>query len=123
MGTDLEPIRFISEQIQVTHDTPPVLSKRPGPPSAFQWRGEAHQVRELISSWFDFGRSGDMAHNMAPAHLETAAGRGSWGVGKFFFRVLTSTGRVFDLYYDRAPKDAGDRQGLWILWRELAETQ
>lgn len=118
----MDPIRFISERIEVEHTEPHVLSKRPDPPSGFHWRGQLHQVVELLSAWVDFVRSGDMARNMTPAHLETAAGRGSWGVGKFFFRVLTDDGRVFDLYYDRAPKEAGDRQGTWILWRELAKT-
>ncbi len=56
---------------------------------------------------------------MTLSSLKKARRRGSWGVGRFYFRLETEGGRVFDLYYDRAPKDAGDRRGQWVLWREL----
>jgi hypothetical protein len=56
---------------------------------------------------------------MAPAHLATATRRGSWGVGRFYFRVRTDGGGVYDLYYDRQPESAGDRAGHWYLWREV----
>ena len=48
-----------------------------------------------------------------------AASRGSWGVGRLFFRVRVEDGRLFELYYDRAPKDAADRLGCWFLRCEL----
>ena len=57
---------------------------------------------------------------MRPANIAKAVRRGSWGVGRFYFRVRTESGRLFDLYYDRAPKDADDRKGTWFLFRELA---
>lgn len=60
-----------------------------------------------------------MARNMRASSARKAARRGSWGVGRFYFRVRTEEKRVFDLYYDRAPKDAGDRIGHWYIWREL----
>jgi hypothetical protein len=41
-------------------------------------------------------------------------------VGRFYFRVRSETGQVFDLYYDRAIKDADDRLGHWFLYREVA---
>lgn len=47
--------------------------------------------------------------------------RGSWGVGQDYYRVRTSVGRFFDLYYDRAPKDADQRKGGWFLDKELSE--
>lgn len=121
MSNPGEPLKFISEEIEVSYKEPPALSKRPGPPDSFIWRGREYKVAETIGEWFDFGRKGDMAHNMAPEHLQAAAARGSRGVGKFYFRVRTSDGRIFDLYYDRAPKEAGDRAGTWILWREMAK--
>lgn len=116
-----EPVRFISEKIEVIHLDAPLLSKRPGPPDRFVWRGQAFPIRKILGEWFDYGRKGDMARNMTKEHLRMAASRGSWGVGKFYFRVRTEGDRIFDLYYDRAPKDAADRDGTWILWRELAE--
>jgi len=33
--------------------------------------------------------------------------------------VRTADGRVFDLYYDRAPRDTQDRKGSWHLLREM----
>jgi hypothetical protein len=33
--------------------------------------------------------------------------------------VRTSGGRIFDLYYDRAPKDVDQRKGGWFLDKEL----
>jgi hypothetical protein len=115
------PIAFIDEAIGAAFDQPPTLSKKPGPPDRFEWRGQLFPVREVVEQWFSYERRGRMQRNMAPEHAETAARRGSWGVGRFFFRVRVEGGRVFDLYYDRAPQGADDRLGKWILWRELEE--
>ena len=65
-------------------------------------------------------RRGRMANNMRPEHAELAAERGSWGVGRFFFRIRTDSGPIFDLYYDRAPKGTANRKGAWFLFREMA---
>jgi hypothetical protein len=35
--------------------------------------------------------------------------------------VRTGEGRVFELYYDRAPKDADDRHGHWVLYVEILD--
>lgn len=40
-------------------------------------------------------------------------------MGRYYFRVRTDAGRVFDLYYDRAPRDTVDRKGSWHLLREM----
>jgi len=111
--------RFIDQEINVRFNRPPTLTKKPSAPDGFVWGDETFQVCEILSTWFDYQRRGRMAKNMIPAHLRTAAKRGSWGVGRFYFRVLTEEGRVFDLYYDRAPKKAADRAGHWFLWREM----
>lgn len=111
-------IRFINECVAVTFDRDPVLEKRPHCPNAFIWQGETHRVAELISEWFDHTRRGRMARNMREAHARRAAVTGSWGVGRYYFRVRTEAGRVFDLYYDRAPAGAGDRKGHWFLFGE-----
>ena len=116
---DWSPLRFIDEEIAVHHRRPPTLEKKPEAPQAFDWRGETLQVAEVLSTWFDYERRGREARNMAPPHAEAALRRGSWGVGRFYFRVRTEDGRAFDLYYDRAPARAGDRKGHWFLYREL----
>ena len=119
MRDDLQPLRFISEEIEIQFDDPPLLTKRPKAPDGFVWQGHEHRVVELLSAWTDFERRGGMSKNMSPEHLRTARKRGSWGVGRYYFRVETENGRLFDVYYDRAPEDAGDRSGHWYLWREL----
>ena len=113
------PLHFIGEPIEVQFDRLPALEKKPGCPDRFIWREEAHPIVELLSEWHDYRRRGRMARNMQPAHAEVAAGRGSWGVGQDYYRVRTASGRIFDLYYDRAPQDAGHRKGGWFLDREL----
>jgi len=116
---DWIPIRFIDDEIEVFFERTPLLSKRPSAPSGFSWSGEQYLVVEVISEWVDTRRRGKMGRNMSEEHLRTAERRGSWGVGRFYFRVRTDQQRFFDLYYDRAPKGAADRAGHWFLWREL----
>lgn len=118
---DMKSIRFICEAVDVAFEEDPALTKRPGCADRFVWRGEMHQVAERLKEWHDYGRRGRMAHNMRAAHLEAARRRGSWGVGRDYFRVRTKEGRIFDLYYDRAPKGTGGRGGAWFLYRELGE--
>ncbi len=118
-AADWTPLQFIDEEITVHFRRPPTLEKKPEAPQAFDWRGTTFQVAEVLSTWFDYERRGREARNMAPPHAEAALRRGSWGVGRFYFRVRTDDGRAFDLYYDRAPAKAGDRKGHWFLYREL----
>ena len=120
---DIKPLRFIGERIQVEFDRPPALEKRPGCPDRFVWRGKAYQIVEKLSEWHDYSRRGRMARNMRPEHAAVAARRGSWGVGRDYYRVRTDTGQLFDLYYDRAPGKAGDRKGAWFLFREVSASE
>ncbi len=117
---NIKALHFIGEPIQVEFDQPPLLEKKPGCPDRFVWREETYRVVELLSEWHDYGRRGRMAANMRPTHIATASRRGSWGVGRDYFRVRTGTGQIFDLYYDRAPKSVDDRKGGWFLYREMS---
>jgi hypothetical protein len=119
----LSPIRFINQPVEVHFDRPQLLEKTPGCPDRFDWRDEQFQIVELISEWRDYRRQGRMARNMRPEHATKAATHGSWGVGQFYIRVRTQQGRIFDLYYDRAPKDVDRRKGAWFLDKELGEVQ
>ena len=112
------PLHFIDEEITVVYDRPPLLVKVPPCPDAFTWREESFQIVELLEEWRDFERRERNARNMRPTHSTRAAVKGSWGVGRFCFRVLTEPGRIFEIYYDRAPGDAGDRKGHWFLLLE-----
>jgi len=116
---DFKPLRFIGESVEVQYDKDPTVEKKPGCPDRFVWDGELHHIDELLAEWHDYGRQGRMAHNMRPTHLSTASRRGSWGVGRDHYRVRTSGGRFFELYYDRAPTGAGKGKGVWLLFAEL----
>jgi len=116
---DWQPSRFIDEPIEVHFDRPPVFEKRPPCPDGFIWREMAYRVVAVLSEWRDYRRRGRMAANMRPEHAELAAVRGSWGVGRFYFRVRTDAGPILDLYYDRAPKGSTSRKGAWFVFREV----
>ena len=111
--------RFIGQPIDVDFDRPPLLEKKPGCPARFHWQGETFEITNKLSEWHDYRRRGRMARNMQPQHAAVAEKRGSWGVGRDYFRVQTDTNRIFELYYDRAPKDVDRRKGAWFLFREL----
>ena len=115
----LKPLRFIGQEIQVAFDKKPTLEKRPPAPDQFEWEDHTYRVESVLSEWQDYGRRGRMARNMRPHNAAKALRRGSWGVGRFYFRVLTKSGRIFDLYYDRAPKNVEHRKGSWFLDREM----
>ena len=112
--------RFIAEPIEAHFDEPPLLEKKPGCPDAFTWRGEDYRIVEKLSEWHDYTRRGRMARNMQPQHAAVASGRGSWGVGRDYFRVRVESGQVFDIYYDRAPKGSEARKGAWFLYRQVS---
>jgi hypothetical protein len=119
----LIPIHFIGEPVEVFFDQAPSLEKKPGLPQRFCWQDQTHAIVELLSEWHDYRRRGRMARNMQPQHAAAAGRRGSWGVGQDYYRVRTAGGRIFDLYYDRAPQDASHRKGGWFLDKELAEQE
>ena len=116
----LQVKHFISEPITIQFDSAPLHPKSPPCPNSFTWRERAYRIDRCLTEWKDFRRRGRMARNMQPQHAALAAGRGSWGVGRFFFDVETEDRELFRIYYDRAPKDAGDREGHWVLLAELA---
>jgi hypothetical protein len=118
MRMDSQGLQFIDQPVEVIFDIPPALEKSPPCPNGFCWMGVTFRVEEMLAQWSSFERRGRMANNMTPEHAARAAGKGSWGVGRFFFRVRVTGGRIFDLYYDRAPGDASHRKGKWVLLAE-----
>ena len=112
---------FIDEPIEVEFNVPLLREKTPTCPDRFTWRTEVYQITETLAEWSDFTRRGRSERNMRPSHAVAAAGHGSLGVGRFFFRVRTPAERIFEIYYDRAPKDASHRKGAWFIYRELGE--
>ena len=121
MADNYQAIHFYDNPIEPIFDTPPAREKSPDCPNGFIWDERDYRVIEMLSSWSDFARRGKMARNMRPAHAAVAAGRGSLNVGRFYFRVLTDTDQVFDIYYDRAMKNIDERKGQWFIYREMEE--
>lgn len=132
MSPEYTPLHFYDHPIEVVFNSPLVRRKTPPCPEGFIWEGCSYIVTETIAEWVDFSRRGKMARNMRPAHAAVAQGRGSLGVGRFYFRVYarpdmhrrtppgTPVSRVFDIYYDREIKNSDDRNGHWFLYRELS---
>lgn len=116
----MQPTHFIDEPIAVIFEHPPLLEKKPECPNSFIWQGQTFEITQLLSEWFDFERRGRNARNMQPQHASRASVKGSWGVGRFFFRVQVAQGRTFEIYYDRAPLDALHGKGGWFLFLERA---
>ncbi|MBN2046894.1 MAG: hypothetical protein JW750_03525 [Anaerolineaceae bacterium] len=98
-------------------DIPLQFEKKPKAPDRFFDGERWHAVQKVLEEWDDFYR-GKYSRNMRPANLKKAAVRGSWGVGRFYYRVQTKDDHIYLLYYDRAPKDAFDRLGHWMLHAE-----
>lgn len=119
--TNYIPIRFISEPVAVYFSKKPLLEKKPGCPDEFTWRGTSFKIVEILKEWHEYKRQGRMARNMSPEHAAVAETRGSWGVGQDYYRIRTADGRIFEIYYDRAPKDVNHRKGGWYLYRELTK--
>jgi hypothetical protein len=111
--------RFISAQIEVSFKVAPLLTKRTGPPDAFDWDGQHFPIVAVLAEWHEYDKRRERdTTRRSQARLTRA--HGSWGLGRDFYRVRTGGGRVFDLYYDRSPKGADDI-GRWVLYTELEE--
>ena len=119
--TEYTSIHFYDAPIEVLYDKPPVYEKSPDCPNGFSWEDRDFRIEELLSEWSDFTRRGKYARNMRPAHAAVASTRGSLNVGRFYFRVVTNTEQVFDIYYDRAMKNVDVRKGQWFIYREMKE--
>ncbi|MGA2819411.1 MAG: DUF6504 family protein [Anaerolineales bacterium] len=115
----METSQFIGEPIRVGFEEDPLLLKKPKCPSRFEWRGVTYQILEVLAEWHTYRRRGQAEGERPGPPGEIPSQRGSWGVGKTYFRVRTGAGRVFVLYYDRTPRDVDDRGGAWLLREEI----
>jgi hypothetical protein len=114
---------FYSEPIEALFDRPPVLEKRPGCPDGFVWRGDRHRIVAVLREWHAYaprGASRDRALREHGRYWVAAAEqrRGSWGVGRDYYRVTTDRRETFDIYYDRRPQGPAVKGG-WFLWRSV----
>jgi len=123
MVQEYKPKHFIGSAVEVEFDKEPFHKRKPDCPDRFVWDGQVINIVEKVGEWHDYSRTGHMTHNMRPANMAKALRRGSWGVGRFYFRVVVENDQIFDIYYDRAPKDALDRGGSWFLDREMIKNE
>jgi hypothetical protein len=107
---------FVGEEIRVDFENDFILEKKPPCPDSFTWRGATYGVEALVSSWFDHERKGKLARNMRDTHLKRARNKGSWGSGRYYFKILDDKNRIAVLYYDRTPRDVHNKKGVWILF-------
>ncbi len=92
---------FICEPIEVILDG---MVKRP---ISFQWKGMGYRVVEIWAEWQDAG--------FGPI----PPGRGKWWQRRHrnYYRVVTHTGEVFEIYFDR-----GGKQPQWYLFRKVEQS-
>jgi len=109
---------YIGEEIFAGYTKPQRVIKTPACPDFIEWNDKTYKIETLLSEWKDFSRKGRFNRNMSLAHKKHALISGSWGVGRFNFRVETASGRIFDIYYDREPGGGSNRKGNWVLFRE-----
>lgn len=107
--------RFVGEEISVTLPDRPHPRRDPPAPTSFCWRQREIQVRDIISEWWDYSHVPRGHRATRQAHREKASRRGSYGVGRHHFLILTDLGRC-EIYYDRRPTSPGGA-GSWVLFR------
>jgi len=113
-------MQFIGREISVKLPSGFSLEKKPPVPDTFNWHGKIHSVVEMLANWHRYGKPEIRTQGgRAPYFVRSGRSQGSWGQGRVYYRVRTEEGRLFDLYYDRAPKGQR-RAGAWFLWRELS---
>ena len=111
---------FYSEPITVKFRKEPLLEKKTGPPDTFFWRGKSYTVVLVEKEWHNYDSRGrikkfySQRRGNAP---EMNPRKGSWGVGRDYYRVKTDTGEVFVIYYDRQPEKT--KKGQWILLKKV----
>lgn len=111
--------RFIDEPIQVGYESEPLLKRVPQAPDIIYWRGSTFRVEKIASQWSDLARRGQKSRNMRPSHLMRAEKLGSWGVGRFYFDLVTHEGRRFVIYYDRSAQVHEQKYCGWVLLYEI----
>jgi hypothetical protein len=119
-------MEIYADEIEVRFEEEPILKKKPGLPAAFTWRGREYVVVELLKEWHDYRKRGKTRalyeKERGSYWVHASKRRGSWGVGRDYYRVRTDTGEVFEIYYDRSPKGQA-RIGQWILSRKMKDAE
>ncbi len=105
--------RFVGCQVAVC--LPPGHYPRRDPPAplSFTLQGQVFDVLEVLQEWWDYTNLSPAQRTYRPSYHRSSARRGSFGLGRHYFRVRTSCG-VFLIYYDRRPTPSS-RGGSWVV--------
>ncbi|MCL6450316.1 MAG: DUF6504 family protein [Acetobacteraceae bacterium] len=106
------------EPIEVEFPPEAAAERRAGVPVAFKWRGRRFPITRVMREWQDHGRGPGFGGGRHPAFLRGGKPAGSWGSGRDYYRVLTETGEVFDIYCDQRARGRG-REAGWTLDRKI----
>lgn len=107
------------DPIEVGFASEGAAGKVSGRPSSFKWRGREHRIVRVLRQWYDAGglpRRRDFGGRQAP-FFGGAARR----AGRDWYRVLTESGEIFEIYHDRRP--GGKKEDAWILGKKLGDLQ
>ena len=96
------PRRFFGQQISVERDDDT------REPLAFSFREEFHRVERIMTSWQDYDFPSDgRKHRWWQRHHRN------------YYRILTTEGRHFEIYYDRGVSMDNPKYMRWYVTREL----
>ena len=94
--------QFFGQQVSVERD--PDTQE----PTSFSFKSETHAVVEIMTSWQDYGFSDDgRKHKWQERHHRN------------YYRVQTSEGRKFEIYYDRGVSMDSPKYMRWYVTREI----
>jgi phosphoribosylglycinamide formyltransferase-1 len=82
----------------------------PGLPGRFSWRGTEYGVARVLATW---KTTGPCKH-----------GSGEQYVRRHWFRLITTDGTEMEIYFDRQPRAAQNKQRWWratVVEREAVE--
>ena len=97
--------QFVSEAIQPVAEamsTRRMARGEPGLPARFAWRGQEHEVAEVLETWK--GLSG-CSHGSDERYVR-----------KHWYRVRTTDGVEMTLYFERQARSGRQRKARWWLY-------
>lgn len=103
--------QFIGEAIQPvgeTMDAARMSRGEPGLPRQFQWRSRTIQIARVLKTWRETG----------PCHH----GSGEAYARRHWFELLTDSGDVLNIYFERQPRSRGGKRRWWLFTLEPAPT-
>jgi phosphoribosylglycinamide formyltransferase-1 len=96
--------QFISDAIQpveAAFDAARMSAGEPGLPRQFRWRSQTIQIARVLKTWRETG----------PCHH----GSGERYVRKHWFEVLTESGEIMKIYFQRQARSRNNRSRWWLF--------